>query len=55
MRSTSTRRELSFVLAVAVAGLALVLVVAFAPWYSVASETTAGGIDPSTGIATLRP
>lgn len=34
MRRTSARRELAFVLAVASAGLALVLVVVFAPWYS---------------------
>jgi hypothetical protein len=33
MRSTPARRELAFVLAVACAGLALVLVVVFAPWY----------------------
>ena len=31
---TSARRELAFVLAVAAAGLAVVLVVVFAPWYS---------------------
>jgi hypothetical protein len=34
MRRTSARRELAFVLAVAAAGLVLVLVVAFVPWYS---------------------
>ncbi len=33
MGRTSARRELAFVLAVASAGLALVLVVVFAPWY----------------------
>lgn len=33
MRRTSARRELAFVLALASAGLALVLVVVFAPWY----------------------
>jgi hypothetical protein len=33
MRSSSARRELAFVLALACAGLALVLVVVFAPWY----------------------
>ncbi|MFF5293854.1 hypothetical protein [Paractinoplanes globisporus] len=33
MRSTPARRELAFVLAVACAGLAVVLVVVFAPWY----------------------
>jgi hypothetical protein len=36
MRSTSARRELAFVLGLAVLGLALVLVVVFAPWYPVA-------------------
>ncbi|WP_127497901.1 hypothetical protein [Actinoplanes solisilvae] len=34
MRGPSARRELGFVLALAVSGVALVLVVAFAPWYS---------------------
>jgi hypothetical protein len=34
MRGPSARREFGFVLALAVTGLALVLVVAFAPWYS---------------------
>ena len=34
MRRTSARRELAFVVALAVTGLALVLVVVFAPWYS---------------------
>jgi len=29
----AARRELAFVLSVAVAGVALVLLVAFAPWY----------------------
>ena len=47
MRSTPARRELTFVLAVACAGLALVLVVVFAPWYSsappAASEITTVG------------
>jgi hypothetical protein len=33
MRSSPARRELAFVLAVASAGLALVLLVVFAPWY----------------------
>jgi hypothetical protein len=41
MRSTPARRELAFVLAVACAGLALVLVVVFAPWYPVASPASA--------------
>ena len=47
MHSTPARRELAFVLAVACAGLALVLVVVFAPWYSsappAASEITTVG------------
>ena len=34
MRGPSARREFGFVLALAVSGVALVLVVAFAPWYS---------------------
>ncbi|MET3428862.1 hypothetical protein BJ973_008074 [Actinoplanes tereljensis] len=34
MRSTTARRELAFVLGVAGAGLALVLVVVFTPWYT---------------------
>lgn len=33
MRRTPARREVEFVLAVAGAGLAAVLAVAFAPWY----------------------
>jgi len=46
MRSTPARRELAFVLAVACAGLAVVLVVVFAPWYPAA---------PSSGeVATVR-
>ncbi|MCU7729940.1 hypothetical protein ODJ79_40015 [Actinoplanes sp. KI2] len=42
MRSTPARRELAFVLAVAAAGLAVVLAVVFAPWYPVAPPTSAG-------------
>jgi hypothetical protein len=41
MRRTSARRELAFVLAVASAGLALVLVVVFAPWYTPDTGPTA--------------
>jgi len=41
MRSTPARRELAFVLAVACAGLAVVLVVVFAPWYPAAPPTSA--------------
>ncbi|MDY7084928.1 MAG: hypothetical protein SYR96_07460 [Actinomycetota bacterium] len=37
MRGPSARREFGFVLGLAVVGLALVLVVAFAPWYSPAT------------------
>jgi hypothetical protein len=38
MRSTPGSREFGFVLAVALAGLVLVLAVAFTPWYSVSSH-----------------
>ena len=38
MRGPSARREFGFVLALAVTGLALVLVVAFAPWYPPAAS-----------------
>jgi hypothetical protein len=41
MRSSPARRELAFVLAVACAGLALVLVVVFAPWYPAAPPAAA--------------
>jgi len=41
MRNTPARRELAFVLAVAGAGLALVLVVVFAPWYPAAPPASA--------------
>jgi len=41
MRSTPARRELAFVLAVACAGLAIVLIVVFAPWYPVAPPSSA--------------
>jgi hypothetical protein len=46
MPRTPARRELGFVLAVAFAGLAAVLLVAFAPWYP-ADPPSAGGI---TGV-----
>jgi hypothetical protein len=55
MRSTSARRELVFVLALAAAGLALVLAVAFTPWYP--SSDAAAGVavtDPSPAV-TSRP
>jgi hypothetical protein len=41
MRSTSGSREFGFVLALALAGLVLVLAVAFMPWYSVSSAAAA--------------
>jgi hypothetical protein len=41
MRGPSARREFGFVFAVAVFGVALVLVVAFAPWYPPAGATPA--------------
>lgn len=34
MQTVSARRELAFVVALAVLGLGLVLIVAFAPWYA---------------------
>ena len=37
MQGTSARRELGFVLVVGGLGVALVLVVAFAPWYEAAA------------------
>ena len=49
MRSRSARRELAFVCGVAVAGLALVLVVVFAPWY----PTSGGSAERSAEVATL--
>jgi len=53
MRSTSARRELVLVFALAAAGLALVLAVVFTPWYS-SSDDAAG--TPATGspAVTLR-
>ncbi|MCO8272292.1 hypothetical protein M1L60_16995 [Actinoplanes sp. TRM 88003] len=46
MRGPSARREFGFVLAVAVSGVALVLVVAFAPWYP-AVGTAPAEVSPS--------
>jgi hypothetical protein len=46
MRSTSGGRELGFVLAVALAGLMLVLAVAFMPWYSASSAAAAVPVPP---------
>ena len=51
MRSTSARRELVFVLALAAAGLALVLAVAFTPWYPSAEAAHSGTAVP---VATSR-
>ncbi|MGK5679116.1 hypothetical protein [Actinoplanes sp. URMC 104] len=45
MRGPSARREVGFVIALAVTGVALVLVVAFAPWYP--SVPSAPGVSPS--------
>ena len=45
MRGPSARREFGFVLALAVTGVALVLVVAFAPWYPLVGATV--DVDPS--------
>lgn len=42
MQTVSARRELGIVLALAVFGLALVLVVAFAPWYDPVGPGGAG-------------
>lgn len=65
MPRTPARRELGFVLAVAFAGLAAVLVVAFAPWYPAdppaASEITGVGheiarvVGGRDGSAALEP
>jgi hypothetical protein len=56
MQTVSARRELGIVLALAVFGLALVLVVAFAPWYGPAGSGGAGAsviqtYPPETGTA----
>jgi hypothetical protein len=42
MDSVSARRELAIVVALAVFGLALVVVVAFAPWYASGGPGDAG-------------
>ncbi|HEY0000178.1 MAG TPA: hypothetical protein VGB74_06975 [Actinoplanes sp.] len=68
MSRTSARRELAFVLGVAAAGLLLVLVVAFVPWYSSGpgdkSEVTRpekqltqliDGADPRVALTPLLP
>lgn len=51
MNTVSGRRELAIVFAVAVFGLALVLVVAFTPWYGVVHY---GDAAPSV-VATIPP
>jgi hypothetical protein len=52
MRSTPGSRELGFVLAVALAGLALVLAVAFMPWYSASGDAAAAPVDVPAATAT---
>jgi len=56
MQTVSARRELALVLALAVFGLSLVLVVAFAPWYGPVGPGEAGAsvvqtYPPETGTA----
>ncbi|MEU8229330.1 hypothetical protein AB0C12_06965 [Actinoplanes sp. NPDC048967] len=51
MQTVSARRELGLVLALAVFGLALVLVVAFAPWYGPVVPGDAG----ASVVQTLPP
>jgi hypothetical protein len=48
MRSTSARRELALVVALAVVGLAVVLVVVFAPWYPAGGDAAAA-VPPALG------
>lgn len=48
MRSTPARREVAFVVGVAATGLAAVLVVAFAPWYS-------AGPGPAGEVTRVKP
>ena len=57
MDSVSARRELAIVVALAVFGLGLVLVVAFAPWYGTVATGDAGASvvqtytpDPGTAL-----
>ena len=47
MRSPPGSRKFGFVLALALAGLALVLAVAFTPWYSVASQAATNPVAPA--------
>ena len=51
MQTVSARRELGLVLALAVLGLALVLIVAFAPWYGPVVPGDAG----ASVVQTLPP
>jgi len=52
MRNTPASRELGFVLAVALAGLVLVLAVAFMPWYSAAGDAAAAPAQVPAATAT---
>jgi hypothetical protein len=52
MRSTPAGRELGFVLALALTGLALVLAVAFMPWYSGSGDAAAAPPAVPAGSAT---
>ncbi|MEV4349644.1 hypothetical protein AB0J83_34735 [Actinoplanes sp. NPDC049596] len=45
MRGPSARRELAFVCGFAALGVAMVIVVAFAPWYAALSDPT--GVAPA--------
>ena len=45
MKTVSARRELAIVLALAVLGLGLVMVVAFAPWYAPSSRPGASVVE----------
>ncbi|MEU7902825.1 hypothetical protein [Actinoplanes sp. NPDC049118] len=51
MQTVSARRELGIVVALAVLGLGLVLIVAFAPWYVPAGGRDAG----ATVVRTYEP
>lgn len=54
MRSTPGSRELGFVLAVALAGLVLVIAVVFTPWYSVsgAAAPATAAVPPAAADTT---
>jgi hypothetical protein len=57
MQNVSARRELAIVVALAALGLAVVFLVAFAPWYAPQAPRDAGGqlvhTDPPRPAATL--